>query len=208
MSQKEKFEKCIIIPDNSAVEFFADICLAIFFLSTNKFEKLVFKMNSRPKFVSDVTKQDYILLKKFLKQDRYAYNLFESYEKSNRLQFEYKDVYTQIPYVRDFPEEEILDLQSADLLIVKGDLNFRRFLQDCLCPFDTPLNSLLPKQLLNQKIAFLRMIKSSLVAGLTKSQSDWAHREIDNKERTTIDKNGLNSFYSSGNYGMISLYGY
>ena len=208
LSQKEKFEKCIIIPDNSAVEFFADICLAMFLLSTNKFEKIIFKMNVRPKFVSDVTRQDYILLKEFLKQDRLAFYLFDSYEKSKRLQFEYKDDYTQIPYVHDFSKNEIKDLKSADLLIVKGDLNFRRILLDCLCPFDIPLKNLLPKQLLNQKIVFLRMIKSSFVAGLTKSQSNWAHSEIENPKKTTTDKDGLNTFYSSGNYGMISMVGY
>ena len=206
LSQKEKFEKCIIIPDNSAVEFFADICLAMFLLSTNKFEKIVFKMNDRPKFVSDVTRQDYTMLKEFLKQDRLASYLFDSYEKSGRLQFEYINSYTQIPYVRDFPEAEILDLKSADLLIVKGDLNYRRFLLDAFCPFTTPLKNLLPKQLLDQKIIFLRMIKSSLVAGLTQEQSNWANDEINNPEKTKKDEDGLNSFFSSGNYGMISMY--
>ena len=206
--QQNSYGKLIIIPDNSAVEFFSDICLAMYFLSTNKFQTIVFKMNNRPKFVSDVTWQDYELFKTFLKRDNTAYNIFEFYEKSGRIQFEYKDDYTQIPYIRDFSEEEIKDLQSADMLIVKGDLNYRRFLLDCFCPFETPLKSLLPEQLLEQKIIFLRMIKSTVVAGLTKTQSQKAHDEIDNPKKTKTDEDGLNTFFSSGNYGMISMTGY
>ena len=206
--QQNSYGKLIIIPDNSAVEFFSDICLAMYFLSTNKFRTIVFKMNNRPKFVSDVTWQDYELFKTFLKRDNTAYNIFEFYEKSGRIQFEYKDDYTQIPYIRDFSEEEIKDLQSADMLIVKGDLNYRRFLLDCFCPFETPLKSLVPEQLLEQKIVFLRMIKSTVVAGLTKIQSQKAHDEIDNPKKTKTDEDGLNTFFSSGNYGMISMIGY
>lgn len=208
LSQKNSYEKLIIIPDNSAIEFFSDICLAMYFLSTNKFQTIVFKMNNRPKFVSDVTWQDYELFKFFLEREGSAYSLFEKYEKSGRIQFEYKDDYTQIPYIRDFSEEEIKDLQSADMLIVKGDLNYRRFLLDCFCPFETPLKSLLPEQLLEQKIVFLRMIKSTVVAGLTKIQSQKAHDEIDNPKKTKTDEDGLNTFFSSGNYGMISMTGY
>lgn len=204
LQQKETYEKLVIIPDNGSVEFFADISLALFLLSTNKFKTVVFKMNSRPKFVSDVTKRDYELLKSFLKRDRLAEYLFGSYEKSGRLLFEYNEAYTQIPYVKDFPESEIKDLKSADLVVVKGDLNFRRFLLDGDCDHKFPLESLLPEKLARQKFIFLRMIKSSLVAGLTEIQAE----EVSNIINSAETKEGVNSFYSSGNFGMICMTGY
>jgi hypothetical protein len=83
------------------------------------------------------------------------------------------------------------ELAGTDLLISKGDANYRRWLGDLQWSFDTPLPDIL--NYLQFPLLFLRVFKSNCLAGLETGQQE---------EVQSADAEWL----YNGNWGVIQAY--
>ncbi len=89
------------------------------------------------------------------------------------------------------PSELAEELAGSDLLIFKGDANYRRLLGDRHWPFDTPLAEILG--FLPSPALLLRTLKSEVAAGLTPDLRKRAQQQDDR-------------WMVNGNWGLIQFF--
>ncbi|KAK6182679.1 hypothetical protein SNE40_010306 [Patella caerulea] len=188
-----------IVLDNAGFELVTDLCLAEFLLSAGLAKSIHFHGKAMPWFVSDVTSTDFswtlknlsatnnLAMSKFgrLWQDRIE-------DKSWVLHF---DTFWTLPF--DFAKmkseavELYKELAKADLIIFKGDLNYRKLVGDLNWntteTFETSLRGFHPAPLVT-----LRALKSDVVVGLKEGQGE------ETKEKDQ-------SWMVNGNWAVISF---
>ena len=185
-----------IILDNGALELASDLCFAVFCTEHNIFSKVVFYVKRIPWFVSDVTFEDFKWTLEHLKGD-HAQQLSEKcleYLNSKRWEVVIEDFWTlPLPYSVMKKEDEKLyeKLIQNDLLIFKGDLNYRKLGGDLHWPATTRfvefLRGFQPAPLLA-----VRTIKAEIVCGLA-----------DGKKEYLSQKNA--DWMRSGEYAVIQF---
>ena len=163
--------------DNSGFELYTDLCLAEFLLTEKFCGKVNFHVKSMPWFVSDVTSEDF------------AWTLRECCLASGGAVQELGKRWTArmsdgtfnivnhnfwtLPY--DFAACETVSpelytqLGESQLVIFKGDLNYRKLVGDrewpCSTPFSTALHGFCPAPLCT-----LRTLKADVCVGLKEGQ--------------------------------------
>ncbi len=161
--------------DNAGFELVTDLVLIDGLLSRENIDRVVLHVKAHPTFVSDATVDDV----------HHALDLFGTDEAeatralSDRLrtalaegQLRLSDAltWTSPLRAREFPANVNAELARADLLISKGDANYRRLLGDRHWPFTTPFEDVMayfPTPLLA-----LRTLKAEVAAGLSPEQVD------------------------------------
>lgn len=163
------------IIDNAGFELFCDLCLADYLLRSKVSAEINFHVKAHPTFVSDAIAKDVSHLvdiftseASMVSENREIHSLatrLQDHLAAGRLQLR-DNLFWNSPLVFwEMPDELRQELAKANLIIVKGDANYRRILGDCYWPFSTPFEEIanyFPAPLLA-----LRTMKAELACGLS-----------------------------------------
>ncbi|RWS25561.1 protein-glutamate O-methyltransferase-like isoform X1 [Leptotrombidium deliense] len=183
-----------IVVDNAGFELFSDLCFVEMLYLTeilNADSSLIrFHVKKMPWFVSDALKKDFHWLLDYLSNCENSTvlqelgNKWKSLLKDNSWIIIEEDYWT-LP--NDYSDMQRVDaklyskLEEADLIIFKGDLNYRKLTGDLMwdhrTPFITALRGFLPSPLCS-----LRTIKADVVVGL---ESESVYCDLPSNWRTT-----------------------
>lgn len=186
-----------IILDNSGLELAFDLGLVDFLLTRRVAQQINLHAKSHPTYVSDATIQDVLGMVAHLETSRHTCvrNL------AKRLQGHLADGYLLLKedyfWTSPLSGWEMLaslreDLGRSQLVVSKGDANYRRWLGDRHWPHATPIDQILayfPAPLL-----MLRVLKANIIAGLPDGLAGEMYRQ---------DPEWLHD----GNWGIIQLAG-
>jgi len=187
----EKASRVDIILDNAGEELFFDLLLAYWFLRRTGVRTVKLHFKSMPYFVSDALIPDFRFLLNLLAGDKetlWFADEMNRLEGEGRLElgadpfFVNGESYSRLP--RDLSEE----LSRSDLLIFKGDLNYRRLAGDSYWPYETETSTLVKG--FSPDILISRILKSEVMVGLESER-------IPSRNRT--------DWMFSGKYGQIEL---
>lgn len=189
-----------MINDNAGYELFVDIILADYLLDAKLAKTVTFNLKMIPWFVSDALEHDFTyLLDNFKAQNCPVLNrASEKWRKrleTGEFIIKCDDTFWTTGY--EFPKMKQVDpnlynrLTKADLLIFKGDLNYRKLLSDLNWDPTTPFKTAL-KEFLPTKLVSLRTVKADVICGLPAGKAE----ELDK-----IHKMWMND----GDYGVIQF---
>ncbi|CAO3585418.1 unnamed protein product [Absidia cylindrospora] len=199
--------------DNSGFEVFVDLVFADWLLQTNRASKVVFHCKTIPWFVSDVMPKDVpILFDCCLDRDFFPnhpsssqldalatmVNRWQSYVSSGQLVIQSNTFWCSGLAYRMLPTEApdlFADMKTSDLVIFKGDLNFRKLVYDCQWPVTTPFHVAIGPELADgfTSVLSLRTNKAETIVGL----SDAKKREL---EATVSD----HEWKCTGKYAVVA----
>jgi len=170
-----------IIADNSGLELLSDLGLIAWVLRIGLVDTIHLHLKRHPFFVSDARMTDLtITFEALCKADEPGLRMI-AHELSvarddGRLLVEDHPFWNSPWHFSAMPANLRNDLEAADLLIFKGDANYRRLVEDRHWPAETPLAKVAAH--MPRPLAALRTVKSELILGLKPGQ---AH-EIENKD--------------------------
>ena len=173
-----------IVLDNAGFELFTDLCLAEFLVASGIVQRIVLHPKSFPWFVSDVTQTDidwtldqlatsndeFLARIGKLWKDRFINKTFSVFHNNFwTLPYDYVQMQSEAPGLYK-------ELGKSNLILFKGDLNYRKLARDRkwnpTTPFDTALDQFQPAPLVA-----LRTLKCDLVVGLKPGQAEEAQRK-------------------------------
>lgn len=196
-----KIDTLTIVADNSGYELLGDLCFVEMLYQTGLIDencKIIWHLKKFPWFVSDTLEKDFIwLLNCLLTQfdSEIAKQMSQRWSKFlNDSKWELKShLFWTTPYV--YPEMQRIapdlyeELTKSQLVIFKGDLNYRKLISDYVWPRETPFEQAL-KGFFPTNIATLRTVKCRPLVDVP------PHKE-----------KMLQVFYwTSGNYGTMHFY--
>lgn len=168
--------RVIIICDNTGAELLADLALADFLLDARLVGKIVLHLKPQPFFVSDAMPQDVLDgLTALAAGGRYAAALshrLRSALDAGRLRLSAHWAYATSLFCFELPHDLRADLAAADLVLVKGDANYRRLLGDAHWPPTTPFAHAVGY--FPAPVVALRTLKGELIVGLQPGQAEAA----------------------------------
>lgn len=118
-----------IVCDNSGAELFSDIYLAVFFLVYGLAKKVVLHLKPCPFFVSDATIDDFSKLVSALIKNGKNTELLDFISKK-KIEVWTNDFWVEPYYFDKMPDDLKSHFDKSDLVIIKGDLNYRRLVGD------------------------------------------------------------------------------
>ncbi|KAI9206687.1 uncharacterized protein BJ171DRAFT_17478 [Polychytrium aggregatum] len=198
-----------IILDNAGFELFTDLMLADWLVRTKTASRIVFHAKAFPWFVSDVTPTDFewtlqACAKLAAESGEAALALgskvqdWQQWLRSGIWSVQVHPFWT-LPYAfhelpRCAPELEE-QLSRSDLLIFKGDLNYRKMVYDCEWPVTTPFGTAIGPLATARLPPFvmLRTNKANVCVGLDEGQEGRLVREDPD-------------WMVSGKYGVIQYF--
>ncbi|XP_043238534.1 damage-control phosphatase ARMT1-like [Amphibalanus amphitrite] len=163
--------------DNASFELFSDLCLADFLCAYLLANRVTFHVKALPWFVSDTTRPDVAWLLKRMQRDRQGPALpalaarWKQRFDAGQWSLASDPFWTSpFPFRRMRQEAASLyrQLENADLVIVKGDLNYRKLVGDRRWPLQTPLCRAM-EGFHPAPVAALRVLKADLAAGLPRA---------------------------------------
>lgn len=211
---KSKNKRIDIVLDNSGFELFADLAFSLFALDSGLAKEIHIHCKEIPWFVSDTMPKDFNnLLHQLIDKDfykthdeslTYFHDKVEAYVKKGSIKVGSHPFWTldcnywQIPKFTDLYE----NLSHSDLVIFKGDLNYRKLTGDLewdpTTPFVEAIQDLADSGL---KVLSLRTCKADVVVGLPKG----LHAELAKKYAEMGEDGKL--WASSGKWAVISYSG-
>ena len=133
LNANKKFKRFDIICDNAGKELFSDLYLAWYFLFNDIVDKVVFHLKPYPFFVSDATKEDFGFMMNAIMQHGGTECAAQcnNYIHEGKIEIE-DDTFWAAPLCfKEMPKSKLHEqLCNSDLIIVKGDLNYRRLVED------------------------------------------------------------------------------
>lgn len=190
-----------IIMDNSGLELVADLCLAVFCLAHRFFSRVIFYVKKMPWFVSDVTINDFHLTLQRMEQDgpselQHLAKQCLDHLSSGEFKVVEESYWTcPLPYHVMAEEDPALfkKLSSSQLLIFKGDLNYRKLGADLSWPTTTDFRSFL-QGFQPAPLMAVRTVKAEIVCALPPGKAE---------ELNVLDKNWM----AHGDYGLVQFSG-
>ena len=186
-----------LVADNVGMDALSDLALVDFLLSRGWVDVVVVHLKDRPFFVSDAMVPDVTALLSKLERSprvttRQLGERLGTHLKSDRLRLADDSFWATGLMFRDLPSRISRELSLADLVILKGDVNYRRLLDDRHWAFTTPMatcGGYFPAQFL-----VLRTLKGEILAGLAPGKAESCAREdsawLTNGERGVIQMSG------------------
>ncbi|PMB17845.1 damage-control phosphatase ARMT1 family protein [Fischerella thermalis] len=172
------------VVDNAGFELICDLCLVDFLLGSGVIDQIKLHLKPHPTFVSDAMIKDVYDTVEFLAASNHQQvtnvaQRLQAYIASGKLILGDDYFWTSPLAFWEIPKSLKQELATADLLIVKGDANYRRLLGDRHWDFTTNIADIVCY--LPVPIVALRTLKSEVAAGLqpeviekvSKSDSDW-----------------------------------
>jgi hypothetical protein len=153
------------ICDNAGRELAADLLLVDRLLADGLAASVTLHLKPAPYFVSDATARDLTdcLMALVPAGAAEAVSRLRSAAAARRLVVAADPFWCAPLELRDAPPGLAGELAAADLVVVKGDLNYRRLVGDAAWPASTPLADVVQ---LPGPVAALRTLKSDVVVGL------------------------------------------
>jgi len=189
-------DNCIdLVIDNAGFELICDLCLVDFLLGSGFANQVYLHLKPHPTFVSDAMIKDVHYTKDFLVQSSniqvqsLGQRLTENLASGKLVLTEDYFWTSPLPFW-EIPKTLKNELGKSNLIIVKGDANYRRLLGDRYWDFTTNFADIV--SYLPAPMVALRTLKSEVAAGL-KSEVI--------VELATIDPNWL----TNGQWGVIQL---
>lgn len=140
------------ILDNAGYELFTDLVLAKFFLDNQLASKIRFHIKAIPWFISDVNVYDFHWTIKTMAEHEDVHlssfgKQLEAYNNSGKIELLKDEYFWTGPYefhrMKEIDGNLYDDLAHSDLLVFKGDLNYRKLLGDFNWPFDSTYETVL-----------------------------------------------------------------
>ncbi|ACK71718.1 protein of unknown function DUF89 [Gloeothece citriformis PCC 7424] len=184
------------IVDNAGFELISDLFLMDFLLTANVAQNFYIHVKSYPIFVSDATRQDIQLTLEFLANysdpdvRKFADRLL-SYQKNHRLQVFDDFFWTSPLFFWEMPQLLRDNLAQSELVLIKGDANYRRLVGDCHWDKTSSFSNIVcyfPTNLVT-----FRTLKSEVMVGLSQEQIE----SVKAKDSTWL---------IDGKWGIIQLY--
>lgn len=190
-----------IICDNSGAELFSDIYLAVFFLVYGLAKKVVLHLKPCPFFVSDATIDDFSKLVAALTKNGKNTELLDFISKKKIEVFSPNDFWVEPYYFDKMPDGLKNHFDKSNLVIIKGDLNYRRLVGDfnkyanetkSSINFETLEERCLFKNKSNKSIPLVapRVLKSDVFVGI-------------DSVFEAIGRNSDSQFKTDGKWGVI-----
>lgn len=154
--------------DNAGYELVSDLYLIAVLLLANPYCKIKAHVKPIPMFVSDTTVNDWQLTLAAI-SDRKEIPLrnwrfvLESALTERRISLTTDPFWSSAYHFSDH-WLNVLNVDPGELIICKGDLNYRRFFEDRAWPADTPTEAAVTTT--TAPILFLRTLKSEIMTGL------------------------------------------
>jgi hypothetical protein len=171
-----------LILDNVGIELIADICLADYLLTVEHATTVQFHLKLHPTFVSDATILDVEAAVAYLRQQDESSlqdvgERMTDYLVNGRLRLQSHPFWTSPHPLWELPPDLQQKLAASNLVISKGDANYRRALGDAQWPYTTPIRDIV--SYLPAPTLFLRTCKSEVLAGVAQSQLEMLDLEED-----------------------------
>ncbi len=168
------------ILDNVGLELADDLLLADFLLSSRLAGTVYLHAKAHPTYVSDATTADILEMMTYLEQSERPSvsqmgKRIQEYHLGRRLRLCAEDY-----WVSPLPGWEMTaalrqELAQSDLLISKGDANYRRWLGDRHWDFTAPFASILAYR--PAPVLVLRVLKSQIITGLPPGKAEEMDRQ-------------------------------
>jgi uncharacterized protein with ATP-grasp and redox domains len=161
------------ILDNYGPELVHDIGLADYLLSTEMVATVYFHAKPNPTYVSDAMIKDVHSTLAYLERSpkksvRDLSNRMKNHLRDRRLELRDDFFWTSPLYFWDMPEYIRQELSESDLVISKGDANYRRLAGDLDWPPTTRFQDVV--RYFPAPLLALRVLKAELALGLTSAQ--------------------------------------
>ncbi|RYP49713.1 hypothetical protein DL769_011052 [Monosporascus sp. CRB-8-3] len=207
-----------IVLDNAGFELLSDLVFVAYLLDANYASRIVLHGKAFSWFVSDATAQDLDFTIKTLKDASFSGDITDKEAtelrkfgtslalnlQSGKLRYEFNPFWTtQHCYARmpEYAPDLWAQLGQGDLIIFKGDLNYRKLVFDGLWPRTTTFQHALGKlgELPNEKQSGIRLLslrtcKADTVVGLAPGKEE------------ELDPEGTGEWSRNGKYAVISYY--
>jgi hypothetical protein len=162
-----------IVLDNAGLEVFTDFALAEFIVGRGLARRVIFHGKDYPWFVSDVTEGDYNWVLNALENDeKEAVKILgKRWQKRPEFVFKHEPFWTtgfSFWEMKDEAPELFKELKNAGLVLLKGDLCYRKLVADRSWPIKTPFKFAL-QSCAEIPLLVLRTLKAETVAGLSES---------------------------------------
>jgi len=172
-----------VILDNAGYELLTDVCLCLLLLHISAHCSVRLHMKTRPWFVSDTVRKDVQLLKDCVRgKSPGLCQKWEEIQGAGRLKYTTHKFWT---YAAPYQELENLapdlhaQLNKAQLVVFKGDLNYRKLVGDRdwkpTVPFSTALGSVFDRM---PPVLALRTIKGGPIVGVEESVVEDVERRL------------------------------
>ena len=206
-----------IVLDNSGFELFADLILTLFLLDSKIVNEVHLHCKEIPWFVSDTMPKDFQDLLNQLNDSQFfneihtkdpqaiklVHDEIKNYYESGKIIINHDYFWTLDLNYWEIPKFESLfkELQKSDLIIFKGDLNYRKLTGDLQWPTTTPFHKAI-QDLANSglPILSLRTCKADVVVGLPEGVNEKLCKEYQDQG----NENGR-LWSSSGKWAVISF---
>ncbi|GMM27952.1 putative methyltransferase [Martiniozyma asiatica (nom. inval.)] len=214
LKSEQKPKRIDIVLDNAGFEFYCDLALTLFLLDTKLCDEVVFHCKSRPWMVSDTMVKDYALWVEDMKiliaesnNDKHLQNFLDKVEHyyangqfklvDNEfwtVDLEYSKIQKGGKYGGDELHQYFL---NSTLVIIKGDLNYRKLTSDREWPKTTSFKESLGDLAHNGiHVLALRTCKADVCVGLKEGDEERVIKES-GEEWCTLGKWAVIS-YSDG----------
>jgi hypothetical protein len=167
-------ERVDFINDNVGLDSLFDLALADFLLAHGWTRQVVMHLKDRPFFVSDAIPQDLQFVLAELAQSAspslrsLAVRLMDA-QAAGQLLLKTDPFWTSFQMFRDMPAALQADISTAALAIVKGDVNYRRLLDDRHWPPTTRMEDV--AAYFPTSFVALRTLKGEIMVGLAAGQA-------------------------------------
>jgi uncharacterized protein with ATP-grasp and redox domains len=158
-----------LVTDNVGRELLFDLALAEFVLDQGWAASVVFHLKDRPFFVSDAMPRDAEHFLALLATEDLGRRL-EAHRLSGRLLLTEHPFSTSCLMYREMPKDLVADLSQSDLVVLKGDVNYRRLLDDAHWPYTTRVEEIAAH--FPASFAILRTLKGEIMVGLAPGQAE------------------------------------
>jgi len=188
-----------IVLDNAGFELFTDLCLAHWLITKNFAATIHFHTKVCPWFVSDTSNADFKWVVAELQQSSTACLKdlgiqFQSHLDNSRWVLKSNPFWTyphEFPLIAQNAPQLKADMDTAHLILLKGDLNYRKLLSDRAWQHDADF-SVVTNGFSNTSYCSLRTLKANLVCGLNREVAD-----------QTQKKHPDGSWMTTGTFGII-----
>jgi uncharacterized protein with ATP-grasp and redox domains len=161
------------ILDNYGPELVHDIGLTDYLLSTDLVSTVRFHAKPNPTYVSDAMIKDIhatlvYLMESPIKSVKEMSTRIQNHINEERLELKEDFFWISPLYFWEMPDEIHQELSESDLVISKGDANYRRLSGDLNWPSTTPFQDVV--RYFPTPLLALRVLKAELALGLTETQ--------------------------------------
>jgi len=164
-----RVQRLDLVADNAGLELLVDLGMVAFLLNHTPVQSVCVHLKRYPFFVSDAMPVDCeaaieALCTAPVKALADLGNRLKALIDRSRLQLTTDPFWSTCLFFSQFPQPLYKALQDSDLLILKGDVNYRRLLEDRHWPAATPLEEI--TTFMPSSFLALRTLKGELIVGL------------------------------------------